>query len=363
MTDIASAIKAAEAALGKGDYNFCIKIVDNLISSYPEGTKTGAQLRLLKVTAYMGIGEEEKAINICQLLVKSKEVSISQQAKQLLSILDAPCLPRPSNWSVEIPKIEMESSLKSSYRKQKKKAKKNNFPPTGPTKNLDLGFSLITLLIIVLITLLLSGCVDISTKLNVSNVDRLDLTFDIDSNSGKSTSWQTEFANNLEKEQSILKIQNDENSLHIQSPAIRFDDVNELLSLITTVASETSGFKINQPEIVVNNNNWIIGSKQKLDFYFDLSELPKIPELKMNIILDNIQNQKNFKTTPLRPDFKDGLMTLPLEIGQLNKLEISYWKWNKITIGIILIISITLLSLFLQTFRLKMGFGFPELPP
>ena len=141
MSNPASAIKAAEAALDKGDYSLCIKIIDPLLVSFSAATAIGAQLRLLKVTAYMGKGDEHKAINICQTLVNNKEGSVRQEAKQLLSILEAPCLPRPSNWSIKIPKIEMESSLKSSFSKQKKKKKKDNHPPTGPTKNLDFGFS------------------------------------------------------------------------------------------------------------------------------------------------------------------------------------------------------------------------------
>ena len=154
MSNIASAIKAAEAALDKGDYNSCIKIVDPLLLAFQEETATGGQLRLLILTAYMGKGDEQKAINICQTLIHSKKESIRQQAKQLLSILDAPHLPRPSNWSVEIPKIDMEPSLKSSFRKTKKKKKKINHPPTGPTKNLDFGFSILTLSIILLLSLI-----------------------------------------------------------------------------------------------------------------------------------------------------------------------------------------------------------------
>ena len=117
MSNLASAIKAAEAALDKGDYGFCIKIIDPLLSSFSAETTIGAQLRLLLVTAYMGRGDERQAINISQLIINNKEGSIRQQAKQLLSILDAPSLPRPSNWSVEIPKLEIEASQKSSLKK------------------------------------------------------------------------------------------------------------------------------------------------------------------------------------------------------------------------------------------------------
>ena len=362
MSNSTSAIKAAEAALDKGDYNFCIQIIDPLLSSFPAETVIGSQLRLLKVTAHMGRGDEREAINICKSLVNNQETTIRQQAKQLLSILDAPYLPRPANWSVEIPKIEMEQSLKSSFRKNKEK-KKTNHPPTGPTKNLDFGFSIITLLIIFLITFLLSGCVNISTKLSVSGSDRLKISLDIDSNSGKSIPWQIEFADNFTQDYSILKMQNDANKQHFESPTIRFNEANELFKQIASVASKTSGFNITQPEIIPNNKNWIIGTKQNLKIYFDLRELPKIPGLKISIIMNDIDNKNNFTTKPLEPTFTKGLMLLPLEIGQINQLEVSYWKWNQISIGIILIISLIFLSIFLQTFRLKMGFGFPELPP
>jgi len=363
MSNSASAIKAAEAALDKGDYNLCLKILDPLLFSFQANTSVGGQLRLLEVTAYMGRGDEQKAIEICKALIDNKEASVRQQSKQLLSILEAPYLPKPSNWSVEIPRIEMEPSLKSSFRKTKKKRKKVNHPPTGPTKNLDFGFSIITLLIISLITFLLSGCVDISTNLRVTGPDRLNISLDIDSISGKSIPWQREFANNLSKEHFDMKIQNEDSRQHFESLTIRFEEANELIKQIATVASKTSGFNINKPEIITINRNWLIGTKQSLKIYFDLRDLPKIPGLKLNIIMQGIDNKNNFTTKPLKPTFKEDLILLPLQIGQINQLEVTYWKWNQISFGTILIISLTLLSVFLQKFRLKMGFGFPELPP
>ena len=363
MSNIASAIKAAEAALDKGDYNDCIKTIDPLLLDFPAETETGGQLRLLIVTASMGKGDEQKAINICQTLIHNKKESIRQQAKQLLSILDAPYLPKPSNWSVEIPKLEMEPSLKSSFRKAKKKSEKIYHPPTGPTKNLNFGFSIITFLIILLLTFLLSGCVDISTKLSVTGPDRLKISLDIDSISGESIPWQMEFEENLTKEHSILKLQTYESKQHFESPTIRFAEANKLLQQIASVASDTSGFKISKPEIITNNKNWIIGTSQNFKIYFDLREIPKIPGLKINIVIPDVGNKNNFKTKPLESTLKKGITYFPLEIGQINQLEISNWEWNQISVGIIMIISLTLLSLSLQRYRLQMGFGFPELPP
>ena len=363
MSYAASARKAAEAALEKGDYSFCIKIIDPLLLSFPAETSIGSQLRLLQITAYMGRGDEQQAIKICKILVNNKEATVRQQAKQLLSILDAPCLPRPSNWSVEIPKIEMEPSLKSSSRRTRAKKEKTNHPPTGPTKNLDFGFSIITFLIILLITFLLSGCVDISTKLSVTGPDRLNIVLDIDSISGKSIPWQQEFSANLTKEHSVLKVQNEDNNLHFESPTIRFEEVNKSFKEIASAASNASGFNINEPKILTNNKNWFIGTRQNLKIYYDLRDIPKIPGLKINIIMNDNGHKNNFKTTTLEPIIKEGLISFPLKVGQINQLEASYWKWNKISIGLFLIISLVLLSIFLQKFRLKIGLGYPELPP
>ncbi|WP_413677474.1 DUF3153 domain-containing protein [Prochlorococcus sp. MIT 0916] len=364
MSNLASAIKAAEAALEKGDYSFCIKIIDPLLLDFQAETETGGQLRLLIVTAYMGKCDEQKAINICQTLIQNKKESVRQQAKQLLSILEAPQLPRPSNWSVKIPKMVMEPSLKSSFAKTKKKKKEIiNHPPTGPTKSLDFGFSIITLLIILLLTFLLSGCVDISTNFSVTGPNRLKISVDIDSNSGESIPWQMEFEDNLTKENSILRLQKQEDKQHFESPTIRFEDANKLLQQIADAASNASGFNINKPEIITNNKNWIIGTSQNYKIYLDLRKIPKIPGLKLNIVINDIGNKNNFKAKPQEPTFKEGLTFFPLEIGKINQLEISNWKWNQLSVGIILIIALTLLSLSLQRFRLQMGFGFPQLPP
>tara|TARA_Y100001968_G_scaffold302553_1_gene315952 strand:+ start:997 stop:2091 length:1095 start_codon:yes stop_codon:yes gene_type:complete len=364
MSNIASALKSAEAALDKGEYNFCIKLTDPLLVDFPAETLIGGQLRLILVTAYMGNGDEQKAINICQTLINNKNERVRQQAKQLLSILDAPHLPRPSNWSVEIPKLDMDPSLKSSSRKTNKKKKKRiNHPPTGPTKSFDFGFSIITFIILIFITFLLSGCVDISTKLSVTGPDRLKISLDIESNSGLLIPWQMELEKNLSREQSILRLQTHDDKQHFESPTIRFEEANKLLQQIAEAATKTSGFNINSPEIITNNKNRIIGTSQNLKMYFDLREIPRIPGLKIEIIMDEMSKKNNLRSKPLEPTFKKGLTILPLEIGQINQLEILNWKWNQISIGVILIIALTLVSLSLQRFRLKMGFGFPELPP
>ena len=364
MSNIASALKSAEAALDKGEYNFCIKLTDPLLVDFPAETLIGGQLRLILVTAYMGNGDEQKAINICQTLINNKNERVRQQAKQLLSILDAPHLPRPSNWSVEIPKLDMDPSLKSSSRKTNKKKKKRiNHPPTGPTKSFDFGFSIITFIILIFITFLLSGCVDISTNLSITGPDRLKIALDINSHFSESIPWQKEFEGNLSEEHSVLKLKSNEVNQHYESPTIHFEEANQLLQQIASAASKSSGFDISKPEIITNNKNWLIGTKQNFKIFFDLREFPKIPGLQINIKINEIGNKNNLTSKPLEPALQKDSTVVPLEIGKINQLDISSWKWNQISLGIIIIISLTFLSISLQKLRLRMGFGYPELPP
>ena len=108
---ISIAIRQAKTALERGDYNQCLNFLEPLSKEYPLGSKEGAEIRMLMITAWMGRGNEQKAIATCKLLSKVTDPDIRQQAKQLISILEAPSLPRPENWSIEIPNINFKQNI------------------------------------------------------------------------------------------------------------------------------------------------------------------------------------------------------------------------------------------------------------
>ena len=151
-----SGIEEALTAIERGDYSQCLSYLEPLSHKHPFNTQVGAKIRMLMITAWMGQGEEKKAIATCRLLTKIKDPEIRQEAKQLISILEAPDLPRPENWSIQIPSINLESSdwsnnITSNRDKQKKDSPSH--PPTGPTKAFDLGFSSFFFVIIILLTI------------------------------------------------------------------------------------------------------------------------------------------------------------------------------------------------------------------
>ena len=156
---VSSEIEIAEAALGRGDYSQCLNILDSLSQKFPTTSHEGAKIRMLMATAWMGKGDDKKAIDSCRLLIKSNDPEIRQQAKQLVTILEAPNLPRPEKWSLKIPTIDLEPSKGISSLNNFKTRKKpviEEHPPTGPTKALDIIFLFIVLLVVGSLTFFLS---------------------------------------------------------------------------------------------------------------------------------------------------------------------------------------------------------------
>ncbi len=368
--NIASALKAAEVALEKGNYNYCIKLLEPLRGQFSDDTVEIGKIRLLLMTAYMGQGENKKASEECKSLIKNKDQVIRQNARHLISIINAPTLPRPQNWSITIPIIEEEGQQKSKQQlpniSKKKKTKKPdiNYPPTGSTKDLGIGFSLFVILILLVLTFILSGCVQINTDINLQGPSKINLGWDIKSNSGILLPWQKQFSKEIKKSNSNIKLnEKDNGEQSFISKSFREEEVNQLLKNVAIAASNSSGFEIKAPYIKLEEQNWLVIVKQRVILNFDLTDLPNIPGLNFSVKIAPTTKEKNIKSDPADVILLDDNIFIDLHKGQLNKVELIYWQWSYLGIGIICIIAITLISRLLQKLRLQMGFGFPELPP
>ena len=109
--DAALDLSEAEAALERGDYGQGLELLLPLAEQHPLNSPEGPGLRLLMITAWMGQGQDEKAIATCRLLSRCRDPKLRQQAKQLLGILEAPSLDRPERWSMRMPQLELNLSL------------------------------------------------------------------------------------------------------------------------------------------------------------------------------------------------------------------------------------------------------------
>ena len=157
-----SALDNAEAALQRGDYGLCLEVLKPLAKSHPLPGVKGSKIRMLMVTAFMGQGEEQKAISTCRRLLHCKDPQLRQRSKQLLSVLEAPSLQRPENWSIKLPVFEL-TSFNGKLEKSGRNLKKFSVsppspppPPTGPTKALGLGFTGLVFSLLTGLTIFLS---------------------------------------------------------------------------------------------------------------------------------------------------------------------------------------------------------------
>tara|TARA_Y100001968_G_scaffold292474_1_gene297715 strand:+ start:25795 stop:26271 length:477 start_codon:yes stop_codon:yes gene_type:complete len=153
-----STFEEALIAIERGDYRECLSCLELLSTKHPLNTQEGAKIRMLMITAWMGQGEDQKAIDSCRLLTKINCLEIRQEAKQLISILEAPNLARPKDWSIQIPNIDLQSSGWSNQliinKAQDKKTSLH--PPTGPTKAFGIGFSIFIISVLIILTVILS---------------------------------------------------------------------------------------------------------------------------------------------------------------------------------------------------------------
>ncbi len=358
-------LKGAEAALGKGDYNQCIQLLERLCTDESIPDKLNGQAKLMMVTACMGQGNEKKALEICQELLKHKDPSSRQDAKQFLSILNAPTLQRPQDWSVKIPNLNLNNSNEELTIYKRKSPPSNDYqPPTGETKGLQLGFTGFVFIILLGLTLLLSGCVNFTTEIHLIGPDKLQLGFQVESNSNSLLPWQKEFASSFKKQEPKLRIETPKNGLQlIKTSIINSTEARLIIEHFIQSASEVAGLDLPPPKITLKEKNWLIGVKQDLNILVDLQNLPEIPGMRISLIVIQPPYRGNIKGIPNPIDFNDSNIQWSIKQGVLNQLNLQDWRWSKLGIGVIFVIFIWLVVLVLQNLRVQMGYGFPELPP
>jgi len=171
-------LAAAEAAISRGDYGQSLALLEPLAKSHPLPQAEGARIRMLMVTAWMGQGNEQKALATCRILTRCKDPELRQNAKQLLIVLEAPSLQRPANWSIRLPNLAMSATTTAA---RPSSARKRSLvqppppPPTGPTRAPNLGFSILVLVVLSWLTILLSGYMRITNTMSSPGPERINL--------------------------------------------------------------------------------------------------------------------------------------------------------------------------------------------
>ena len=368
MDSYKQVVEKAELALIKGEYNFCIKYLYPIIESYPPSSKEGVTLRTLLITALSGINKKEEAKKFCKELLKSHDYKVRENAKYLMEIIDSPEIKKPDNWNISIdnnPNFKRISlnSLKTNKNKIKDKKFINiSNTPTGETKTFQKGFiSIISLLFLLLIPLL-SGCVKIENTLDLSEIDSITNNFEIESKYIKKFPWQINFEYKIEEIFPEAEISKGELDFSLKNKNLNNKQFQETLYKIQKTAGELLGeptdLKINSVE-----KNFFFLKKYNYRIDFNLQTLKYLDnlELTFNIINPNkvnVKDQNNLNVVVSKNFIRWNLIP-----GEINSLEFSFWNWNKLLLGSLLILFIILLAYFVRFYRYQIGTNFPELPP
>ncbi|KGG16461.1 MULTISPECIES: DUF3153 domain-containing protein [unclassified Prochlorococcus] len=358
-------LKLAELALAKGAYKECLSTLESLLEGNSFQKDNDAQVAILMITALIGKGDNQRAIAISEILTKHSNHSIRQQAKQFLSILKSPSLERPSDWSVTIPKLNLDTPLTGVKAFSNTNSKPDNInPPTGPTKHLKAGFTILSLVFFLLLSIFLSGCVKFTTKIEMKGADHMTMNWDIESNSNRLLPWQEDFQSSLKKLQPRLEIETyEDGKQRVSSPVLSSRDANTLFKDTIAIAAELSDFQVPKSNLNLVEKNWLIGIEQHLNLDIDLRQLPEIPGLNLTISIKSASSKTLPKSQPIAVTLENNYIKWILQQGSMNTLSLVQWHWSQLGIGTIVIILIMILSIIIQNLRLQLGFGFPELPP
>jgi hypothetical protein len=361
-----NAVAAAEAALERGDYGQCIALLEPLAEATPISDNQGAEIRMLLVTAWMGKGDESKALSTCRLLTRCKDPDLKTRARQLLDVLEAPSLARPASWSMQLPTLEMDPRVgkRPKLFNRRKLRPPPPSPPTGPTRAPAAGFAVLVITVLIGLTLLLSGCVRITGDLSIPGPDRVEMAWTIDSRSGLKLPWQDAFSRELRAMHLPWKIRNSGNGhLEVKAPPQNSEEAAALLSQTVEAAGRSAGLVLPAPSLRLEERNWLVGLEQELLLELDLSALENLNELQIAVRLGNQASMRRLESSPsVANKNAKGELIWPLTIGMQNRLQWSQWRWSPLGLGSVVIVALLVLTASLQRLRLLMGFGYPELP-
>ena len=347
--DPALDLSEAEAALERGDYGQCLDLLLPLAEQHPLNSPEGPGLRLLMITAWMGQGQDDKAITTCRLLSRCRDPKLRQQAKQLLGVLEAPSLDRPERWSMTMPQLELNGSgggqTSTMRRRRSRRPEPPPPPPTGPTRSPAAGFAVLVMAVLLGITLLLSGCVRIEADLDLRGPDRMALTWNVQSTQERPLPWQEQFERDLQRDVPGLRIeQPGPGRQRISSRVASSHDLAQQMAAVVAVAGHAAGVSLPAPVLSLEERNWLLGVQQRVQLKVDLSDLPEIPGLDVHLSLNH------------------GRIERTAAAGTSTEISWQGWRWNPLGLGGLVILLLLTSSMVLQVVRRKLGFGFPELP-
>ncbi len=360
-------LETVELALAKGEYHFCIEFLSPIIESFPLSSKEGVNLRTILITALCGINNKEEAKKFCKELLKSYEFKTRENAKYLMEIIESPDIKKPDNWNITFEshltqnKKFINSLQPKRTNKEEKKFINVTDNPTGETKPFQKGFSIIIFLILLLLIPLLSGCVKIENTLDLRELESINNNLKIESKYINKFPWQMQFEERMKEIIPDGEISIKESNFSLKNTNLNLESTKELLKRIEQSAGDLAGGSTGLKFETIEKN-LIFFKRYNYKIEIDLQTISDVDDLELNlkIIHPNKATISDRKNSHL--EISKNLIIWNLIPGQMNTLAFTYWSWNKILLGITLILLIMVIAYSLRFYRFKIGTDLPQLP-
>ncbi|MFN9621915.1 MAG: DUF3153 domain-containing protein [Cyanobacteriota bacterium] len=367
---LSSALAEAREAVARGSYARAVELLEPLCERHPATHPPGDALRLLLVTALMGLGQGERATACCRALLGSADPQRRTEARDLLRVLEAPALRRPRDWSLTLPRLDqaepLEGLSKGGRRSPPPPAEAAPLPPpVGPTKS-PRGFVVVVvgLLVVWLLSTLLSGCMRVETELAFAGPGRLRLHHRLEATAGAPLPFQEQLAAALRLGDPAHQAQTRGAITEITSPLLTLSQAETTLAGTLRLAAAGAGLSLPAPTLDLRETNWLLGVRQHLFIRLDLRALPSFPGLRLSLRFTPLGPRAIQSAAPLavRSVDRGRALVWPLRPGEINTLEIRGWRWNPLGLGGLAILVGLVLVVQLQRMRVRLGMGLPELP-
>lgn len=241
-------------------------------------------------------------------------------------------------------------------------------PPTGPTRA-PLGFAVVAL-VLLLLTALLGGCVQLDTTLRLPSPGRVQITQTSLSGTGRPLPWQRQLGEALQG--TPLRLSVDQGRQTLTSPVLPAADGLELWRTSLQTGARLAGQTLPDPQLHLSERNWLLGVRQQLRIELDLRQLEALPGLRLRLELEPLPLRAVRLAEPLPAEARSrtgaargGLpprVRWTLQPGALNRLETSSWRWSRLGLGGLAVAVLLVVVSVLQRLRLAAGFGLPQLP-
>lgn len=374
---ISLALTSARQSIERGEYGHSLRLLEPLAAAHGPATAVGAGVRLLMVTALMGQGESERAVDCCRSLQACVDATLRAQARDLLTVLEAPALQRPRNWSLTLPDLAQQGTLLegngaglaglASRRLQRPPPEPP--PPVGPTPA-PLGFAALVAVLLSLLLLLplLAGCMEVRSQLRFEGPGRLQLSHRLRSDSGQLTPWQRRFAAALKAAPAPFQSQRQGEVQVLSTAVLPAEQALAALQRSLDAAAELAGVSLPAADLLWQERNWLVGVRQSVSLVVDLTSLPPLSGVDLSLRFVPVSAAAVLSAGPepvrstARQRGREPQVLWPLQSGRLNVLELRCWRWSRLGLGSCAIAAGLVLVSLLQRMRLSLGFGLPELP-